>query len=121
MYTGIVYKAIVKSGDRAGRNTFKERFNNHKKSLRSQKYEKETELSKYIWGLKKTKKAYTIHWEIVKESNTGMGLSGQYNLCLEEKLEILKLKGSSLNKRTELISNCRHNRKPPSRARVKKK
>ena len=31
---------------------FKERYNNHEKSLTNAKYAKETELSKYAWNLK---------------------------------------------------------------------
>ena len=120
----VVYKATVVSGNDSKiyigltGNTFKERFNSHQKSFRQVKYEKETELSKYVWQLKKKKSDFEINWEIVKQSNTERRQSGQCNLCIEEKLEILNHNTSTniLNKRSELISKCRHLRKPPNRA-----
>ena len=107
----VVYKATVVSGNASkiyiGQtgNTFKDRFNNHKKSFRHVKYEKETELSKYVWDLKKKQKDFEIKWEIMKESNTERRQLGQCNLCVEEKLEILNHNTSTdiLNKKTELI------------------
>ena len=54
----VVYNAAVVSGNASkiyiGQtgNTFKDRFNNHKKSFRYIKYEKDTEQSKYVWELK---------------------------------------------------------------------
>ena len=122
----VVYKATVNSEDASvsyvglAGGTFKERFNNHKKSFKNIAYQRETELSKYIWGLKNDNKDYVIEWEILKKSNTHKRQSGQCNLCLDEKLELLQLK-SSINKRSELISKCRHgnekpaHRKPPDR------
>jgi hypothetical protein len=115
----VIYKATVKceNADKSyiglTGNTFKERYNNHTKSFKHKKYEKETELSKYIWTLKRKHKNYTIKWDIIKKTNTGKRKSGQCNLCLEEKLQILK-NNNIINKRSELISKCRHNnrRKP---------
>ena len=119
----IVYKATVKSeassvlyvGLAGG--TFKERFSNHKKAMNNERYSKETELSKHIWGLKKGNRDYEVTWSILRESNTHRRASGQCNLCLDEKVEILKLSGPNmLNKRTEIISKCRHGEKPANRA-----
>ena len=45
------------------------------------------------------------------EANINMHENGQCNLCLDEKIEILKLKGSAINKRSEIISTCRHRKK----------
>ena len=44
---------------------FKERYRNHTRDFRNQHYEKSTELSKYIWGLKKKGIEYTIHWKVL--------------------------------------------------------
>ena len=98
--------------------TFKERYNNHTKSLKHKKYEKETELSKYIWDLKGQEIPYTIHWEIVRKSNCNMRQSGQCNLCLEEKLELLTIR-NALKKRSEVVNKCRHGNKPQNRAKKK--
>ena len=40
---------------RASGGTFKDRYRNHVKSTKHDKYKNETQLSKYIWNLKKTK------------------------------------------------------------------
>ena len=71
----IVYKAEVKTSDGETReyigmtaNSFKERYYNHKKSFNLEKYEKETELSKFIWRLKRSNVNYRISWSILKRA-----------------------------------------------------
>ena len=115
-----VYKATVET--RQGNATyigiasgqFKTRYNNHTKSFRDHRYEKSTELSKYIWNLKRNNTPYEIKWEIAKRSNTNIRKTGTCNLCLDEKTEIIRQKTETnvktLNKRSELISTCRHQR-----------
>ena len=105
----IVYKATV-THDNENKvyfgltgGTFKERYRNHTKSIRNKKYENETELSKYIWDLKKQGANYTLRWDIMKKSNTHKRKSGLCNLCLEEKFIIATHKNNMLNRRSELI------------------
>ena len=86
---------------------FKERYRNHTKSFRHQKYSKETELSKHIWDLKKGGVEYNIKWEIIRASNTNIRKSGICNLCLKERFEIMKCE-KLLNRRSELVTKCRH-------------
>ena len=89
--------------------TFKERYRNHIKSFTHKKYSNETELSKHIWHLKQNKTDFTIKWSIMKKSISYTGGSKRCNLCLEEKLNILKEKDNCLlNKRSEIISACQH-------------
>ena len=114
----IVYKATVEThrgnavyvGLASGQ--FKTRYNNHTKSFRHQKHEKDTELSKFIWEQKRSNTEFKINWSIAKKSNTKIRYSGTCNLCLDEKIEIMKQRAQTqvrhLNKRTELISACRH-------------
>ena len=92
-------------------NTFKERYINHAKSFQSKKYSNETELSNYVWQLEEKKKKFNISWSIVKRATAYTGGSKRCNLCLEEKFCILKAnKQNLLNKRSELVSTCRHKR-----------
>ena len=52
---------------------------------------------------------FTIKWSIIKKSISYTGGSKRCNLCLEEKLNILKEKDNCLlNKRSEIISACQH-------------
>ena len=76
------------------------------------KYANETELPKYIWDLKVKKRVSTIKLEILKRAATYMIWARRCNLCMEEKLSILKAnKRSFLNKRSELVSKCRQQNK----------
>ena len=121
----VVYRATVKSDINEKSyvgltgNAFKDRYNNHQFTFRHKSCRKSTELSKYVWNLKDKGINYVIQWEIMKHSNTNMRESGQCNLCLDEKMEILKLKGSAINKRSEIISTCRHRKKPLNYAKEK--
>ena len=91
--------------------TFKKRYNNHIKSFRHEIYAKDTALSKYIWEQKNNSIDHYIKWSIIKRSNTNRRDSGQCNLCMAEKIAILNAKHSNLlNKRSELISTCRHSK-----------
>ena len=82
------------------------------KSFNHKKYSNETELSKYVWHLKENNTDYTIKWSIIKNSISYTGGSKRCNLCLEEKLSILKEKSKYLlNKRSEIVSACHHKNK----------
>ena len=90
-------------------NTFKERYNNHKKSFKNPLYQNETELSKYLWKLKETKKEFSVKWSVMKRA-PWYSLGGKSCiLCLEEKLCLLEAdKNKNLTKRSEIFAKCRH-------------
>ena len=91
---------------------FKERYRNHKCSLKLQKRRNETELSKYIWKLKDEKKPYSIKWKIIKKCQKYNNITKKCNLCLSEKFIIIYKKHlCTLNKRNELASQCQHRNK----------
>ena len=92
--------------------TFKTRYNNHTSTFRHEKHENSTELSKYIWKLKRSGKGYKINWSISQRARAYSNETKQCDLCLTEKLHIINAdKQKTLNKRTELISKCRHENK----------
>jgi hypothetical protein len=88
---GRVYKAVIKTKeDRETKeyidmtaNDFKVIYRNHMKSLKHNKYEYETELSKYVWKLKKD---YWIKWSILKRAPSYSACGQHCSLCNEEKL-----------------------------------
>ena len=91
---------------------FKERYNNHKKSLTNAKCAKETELSKYAWNLKENGRSFCIKWSIIKLVPAYTSGGRSCDLCLEEKILILKSnKDKTLNKRSELFAKCCHRNK----------
>ena len=89
---------------------FKSRFNNHTKSFRDRG--NETELSKYIWQLKDESKSYNISWSIFMYATPYKCGTRRRDRCLTEKYVIARADQEHLlNKRTEIISKCRHRNK----------
>ena len=115
----VVYKAEVITSNSKPKvyigmtgNTFKERFNNHKKSFSKIEYRNSTELSKYVWDLKEREREFTIQWSILKRANSYSSGGKSCNLCLQEKLSILNAdKSNLLNKRREVFSKCVHKKR----------
>ena len=123
-----MYRATVTTNDQEQKHyigmtesSFKSRFRNHKMSFNNEKYSSSTTLSTHIWKLKKTNTKHKVQWSIIKRASAFRSGAKQCNLCTAEKLCILKAdKQSLLNKRSELLSKCRHrnkfyasNHKPP--------
>ena len=115
----VVYQATVKHPDGktavyvgCTETSFKLRYNNHKKSFKQEKYKSETTLSKYLWdnGLNKTP---NIKWKILKKCNTYEIGQKSCDLCLSEKLHIIRnLQNPNLiNKRTDIGNKCIHKMK----------
>ena len=106
----IIYKCVVTaighpqkvySGTTEG--DFKQQYYNHKKSFRNRKYANKTSLSKHSISPK-------LMWCIVKSVPGYLNISKRCMLCLHEKYEILNYPDQEelLNKRSELVSKCRH-------------
>ncbi len=117
MSKDIVYKATISTSNindtkhyiGMTATTFKEWYRNHIQSFTHKKYSNETEFSKYVWHLKQNNNDFNINWSILKNSISYTGASKRRNLCLEEKLSILKEKSKFLlNKRSEIVSACQH-------------
>ena len=91
---------------------FKLRFKNHEKAFNHIKYKNDCELSKEVWKIKEGGGTYSINWRIIKQYRDYNPASKKCALCLNEKYEILIYDGDNqLNKRSEIISTCRHRRK----------
>ena len=111
----IVYKARVTAGMEKKEytgltaTTFKQRYYNHQSSFRHRQHEKDTRLSQYVWTKKDEGKACSIQWAVHRRAAAYSNKSKRCNLCLAEKLAIAQApKHLSLNKRSELVSKCRH-------------
>ena len=88
--------------------SFKLRYNDHMCSLRNSKYKCKTELANYIWHLKDNDTNFEIKWRILDRARPYQNGNTSCNLCLTEKMFILKSdKSKTLNKR-DLILKCRH-------------
>ena len=86
--------------------TFKARFNNHTHSFRNRNKSNATELSKYYWNCLIHNNKPDIKWNMYTSARSYECGSGRCNLCLEEKIAILKAdKETTLNKRSESYLN----------------
>ena len=92
--------------------TFKARFTQHRSDMNLREKCQKTTLSKYVWKLKDEGTPYRIQWSIVRQAQPYSPMSKRCNLCLYEKLYIIRShKQSTLNSRNELVSKCRHRKK----------
>ena len=116
--TDIIYKYTVLSPDKPDKvylgtteGDFKKRFYNHRKSFNNEGSSTDTTVSKYIRELKETSNSSpTLAWSIAEKVPPYSNISKKCLLCLHQKLEIINYPRPEelLNKRSELISRCRH-------------
>ena len=95
-------------------NTFKDRRYKHRNSFRYESKNNSSELSKHVWELRKkgiSMDNLKFTWSILGRATAHVNGSYRYNLCLTEKLYIITSQVKLLNKRSELISKCRHENK----------
>ena len=91
---------------------FKKRFKNHEKSFNHKEYMNDSALSQEVWKIKEKGGSYQITWNIVRKCPGYNPETKRCILCLSEKLDIAQHEGSDLlNKRSEIISKCRHQNK----------
>ena len=92
--------------------TFKQRYYGHKADMNKQANRHNTTLSQYIWDCKDKGVEPIVKWEVARKCRKYRCGTRKCDVCLTEKLLILKDKGmSSLNKRSELMRKCPHMRK----------
>ena len=113
----VIYKCVVTATGHprkvylgTAESDFKQRYYNHKKSIKNQKYANATSLSKYTWEMKhKHNTTPHLMWCTVKSVPRYSRISKRCMSCLHEKYEILNYPDQEelLNKRSELVS-CRH-------------
>ena len=117
--SSVIYKATVNTASQSFKyiglteGPFKKRYSGHKNSFDHRKNRLSTELSKKIWDLKDSNTVFEIKWEIIQRANGYRSGSLKCNLCISEKLHILKEAKTPglLNKRSEIVSKCRHENK----------
>ena len=91
---------------------FKKRLGEHKHSFNNIKKRTASRLAEHIWELKDTNTKWEITWSIKSKSNAYKPGNKYCGLCLEEKRIIATADlQRTLNKRSEIISKCRHRRK----------
>ena len=117
----VVYTATVKTDNHGSslyvgstEGPFKQRLYEHKSNMRIEKNKTKTTLSQYVWELKEKGVNAEIEWEILRKCKKYESGGKKCDVCLSEKLEILKGRMKEvkmLNKRNELMYKCPHKRK----------
>ena len=117
----VIYKCVVTASNKPDKvyiglsePEWKKRFYNHRQSFNNKKYSGSTTLSSYVWDIKnKDNETPTLKWSILKCVPGYSNVSKKCLLCLHEKLLIITYPNQNelLNKRSELISKCRHENK----------
>ena len=114
----VVYEATVRTADCTKKyvgltaSEFKTRHASHKTSMRHERYANSTELSKYIWQLSNQQTEHSLSWTILERACPYSNAGKRCNLCIAEAYHILHAdKDMALNKRSELVSTCRHQKK----------
>ena len=91
---------------------FKLRYNDQTMSFRHKKRANDTELSKYLLKLKEKDVGYNLQWSIKAYTSPYKSGARKCDLYLTEKTIITRSDSKILlNKRTELVSKCRHRNK----------
>ena len=112
----IVYKATVTAPSAPDKvyfgltaNTFKERYGGHKHTIETDRSYNPTALSGHVWKLKDRGLSPSIRYEIAHKATSYQCGSRKCDLCIFEKTAIaLANTESLLNKRSEIVSTCRH-------------
>ena len=114
----IVYKAEVTAGGEehlylgVTEPEWKTRYRNHATSFENRKYEKSCELSKFIWSLRDEGTSFSIKWGIAAQAHPYRRGTRRCDLCITKKTLIARSRPKGiLNKRSEIVSKCRHRNK----------
>ena len=117
----VIYQATIKTSNESksyiglSANPLKRRVAVHRTTINSKpedrnylQYKQATELSKYIHKLKSENKKYEITWNIIERECQPRPRIETCRLCLKEALLILQADKNCINKRSEVMSSCRH-------------
>ena len=114
----VIYKATVSTTSSektyigSTEKTFKDRYYAHKTSITDENYKNSTTLSTHFWQCKEKGETLQIKWEIIKKCRPYKPGSNKCDVCLTEKMMILRERGpNSLNRRSELMYKCPHRSK----------
>ena len=115
----VIYKCKIQESDNdTGKhyigltaNTFKKRWYGHSHTFRNEEKRKSSELANHVWNLQDRNISPLLSWEIIDYGRAYINGSKRCDLCLIEKYHVITSKLDLVNKRSELISKCRHSNK----------
>ena len=110
----VVYKATITTDNNefdyigSWATTFKERYRDHKCSMKNEKYKSKTELASKICEFKNENVNFNLKWKIIARAKPYYIGSKSCNLCLTEKFFILKADKNRIVNHRDLKIKCRH-------------
>ena len=116
----IIYRGNVTTSNKTDENNyigltenpFKDRERYHHYTLQNEEKKTSTQLSNYMWHLKKEKNTIAnITYSVLEKTQPYKNGNKRCPLCLAEKYHVIFQPFKKLNKRSELISKCRHENK----------
>ena len=115
---GVIYQAtVIQENQKTEKyigltcNSFKKRLYSHTNSFKNEDVN-QTTLSNHIRKLKTKKINFDLKWKIVDRAKPFSPVSGICPLCTKEKFYITFKPGmATLNKKSEMFSNCRHKKR----------
>lgn len=91
---------------------WKSRLGNHLSSFSDPRKKNKTSLARYIWDLKERNKPFEVKWTLHKQAFPYKCGTRKCDLCLSEKLDILRGDPRTmLNKKSEIMNKCLHRAK----------
>ena len=115
----VIYSAEIRNAIYYGLTSleFKDRIISHRQSFREKNKQNATALSSFIWNNELNKDNETIsepklNWKVVKKCNTYRPGDRHCDLCLSEKVIIIKNINNpkTINKKTDVGTTCVHRR-----------
>ena len=93
-------------------NQFKGRERYHHHTFQKEEKKSSTQLSNYMWYLKKEKNTIAnVTYSVIEKTYPYKNGNKRCPLCLAEKYHVIFQPFKKLNKRSEMISKCRHGNK----------
>ena len=93
-------------------NQFKGRERHHHHTFQNEEQKSSTQLSNYIWHLKKERNNIAkVTYSVIERTYPYKNGDKRCRLCLAEKYHVIFQPFKKLNKSSEIISKCRHENK----------
>ena len=111
---GVIYQASVTADNKefiyigSCSTSFKDRYRDHACSFNNSRYKTKTELSNHVWELKDKNINFELKWKILSRAAPYKNGGSNCNLCLKEKMFILKADRTKVLNNLDLILKCRH-------------
>ena len=91
---------------------WKSRLGNHLSSFSDPRKKNKTSLARYIWDLKERNQPFEVKWTLHKQAFPCKCWTKKCDICLSEKLDILRGDPRTmLNKKSEIMNKCLHRAK----------